>query len=215
MCWFLRPFIWSRVSSLMRFRKRSDKCTLSNFVQISVKVWRRRWKRLDKRAEKKAWAVHGKSKLTETEKSQTGEEQSRRCLWHQRDCSQRIRPGAPVTSAYCCDVLQRLCENVRRHRFELWDERTDWCITMHRLTPSFSAGIFLPKTTWLSPTPTHPTFLCLRLKIAVQWSFPIVSPDTGSTREITRTLLGIYTGCVMFWVNSSHTVTMTTYWYSP
>jgi hypothetical protein len=31
---------------------------------------------LDKRSGKKAWAVHGKSKLTETEKGEKGEEQS-------------------------------------------------------------------------------------------------------------------------------------------
>jgi hypothetical protein len=34
---FLRPFIWSHVSSLMLFRNGSDKGTASNFVQISKK----------------------------------------------------------------------------------------------------------------------------------------------------------------------------------
>jgi hypothetical protein len=37
---------------------------------------RRPWQWLDKRSGKKAWAVHGKFKLTETEKGDTGEEQS-------------------------------------------------------------------------------------------------------------------------------------------
>jgi hypothetical protein len=34
---FLRPFIWSRVSGLMRFRIGSDKGTASNFVHITGK----------------------------------------------------------------------------------------------------------------------------------------------------------------------------------
>jgi hypothetical protein len=34
---FLRPFIWSRVSGLMRFRDGSNSECASNFVQISVK----------------------------------------------------------------------------------------------------------------------------------------------------------------------------------
>jgi hypothetical protein len=37
MCCFLRPFIWSRVSGLMRFRDGSDKGTASHFVQMSGK----------------------------------------------------------------------------------------------------------------------------------------------------------------------------------
>jgi hypothetical protein len=40
---FLRPFIWSLVFSLMRFRDGSDKGTTLNCVQISEKVLRRLW----------------------------------------------------------------------------------------------------------------------------------------------------------------------------
>jgi hypothetical protein len=67
---FLRPFIWSRISGLMRFRDGSGKGRASDFVQISLKCDGDPGK--DRR---KAWAVHGKSKLTETEKGETGEEQ--------------------------------------------------------------------------------------------------------------------------------------------
>jgi hypothetical protein len=37
----LRPFIWSRVSDLMRFRDEYDKGTALSSVQISVKAQRR------------------------------------------------------------------------------------------------------------------------------------------------------------------------------
>jgi hypothetical protein len=64
------------------------------------KVRRRPWHWLDKRSEKKARAIHGKSKLTETEKSETGEVQSQEhthnFLWHHGDSSQKkIRSGRP------------------------------------------------------------------------------------------------------------------------
>jgi hypothetical protein len=39
----LRPFIWSRVSGLMRFHDGFDIGTASNFVQISEKVGQRPW----------------------------------------------------------------------------------------------------------------------------------------------------------------------------
>jgi hypothetical protein len=75
-CWLLRPFLWSRASGLMRLRNGSDKGRTSNFVQISEKGRRRPWQWLDKRSVKEAWVQHGKIKLSETEKGETGEEQS-------------------------------------------------------------------------------------------------------------------------------------------
>jgi hypothetical protein len=77
---FLRPFIWNHVSGLMQFWGGSDSECAYNFVQISKKVQRWPWQWLDKHLGKETWAVHGKSKLIETEKFETGEqEKSRAC----------------------------------------------------------------------------------------------------------------------------------------
>jgi hypothetical protein len=54
----------------MRFRDKSDSERASHFVYVLEKVRQRPWQSLDK----KAWAVHGKSKLTEAEEGETGEE---------------------------------------------------------------------------------------------------------------------------------------------
>jgi hypothetical protein len=63
----------------------------------------------------KVWALHEKSKLTETKKGEKGEEQREEhvhnFLWHQGDCSLIIRPGQTVNWAYYCDILRQMSEN--------------------------------------------------------------------------------------------------------
>jgi hypothetical protein len=154
----------------MRFRNGSDKGRASNFEKISEKIRRRPCQWLDKRSGKRAWAVHAKSKLTETEKGETGEGQSQEhfhhYLWHQ----EYVLAGQTANSAYYCDVLRQLYENVRRLLPELWHKRTGCCImTTHRLTLPFSPGNFLPKKTLLSSL-THPTFQFPRLKTKIKGS---------------------------------------------
>jgi sarcosine oxidase delta subunit len=94
-----------------------------------------------------------KSKLTETEKGETGKEQSQEQT-HHFDIKGNVHKefvlkSQTVNSAYYCDALWRLRENGRRLRPELWRERTGCCITTtHRLTLLFHQGFFfLPKTT--------------------------------------------------------------------
>jgi hypothetical protein len=86
--------------AILLWIRQRNKCA-SDFVQIFERVWWRPWQWLDKRSEKKAWAVHrcsnGMSKLTKTEKGKTGSERSQshahHFLWHQWDHSQIIFPG--------------------------------------------------------------------------------------------------------------------------
>jgi hypothetical protein len=99
---------------------------------------RKKW--LDKRSRRKAWAVHGKSKLRETEECDTGEEQSQEHAHnfrlHQGDCSQRIRPGRPNNHFHnYYDILRQQRENVSRLRPKLWRQK-NWLLHLitQRLT---------------------------------------------------------------------------------
>jgi hypothetical protein len=52
-----------------------------------------------------------------------------------------VLAGQTANSAYYCDVLRRLNENVRRLRPELWRQKRSCCITTtRRLTLPFPPG---------------------------------------------------------------------------
>jgi hypothetical protein len=78
--------------------------------------------------------------------------------------------GQTVNSAYYCDVLWQLCEDVQRLRPELWC-RKNWLLH-HNNTPShtfFSTREFFTKN--ILSSPTHPTFLCFpdcKIKLKVR-----------------------------------------------
>jgi hypothetical protein len=141
----------------MGFRYWSETGTASNFVQISEKSAKGALATV-----RQAWAVHGwlngMIKLTEIEKGETGKEQcqehAHHFLWHQGDCSQRIRPGRPNSQfrillyGDCVEMCEDFASN-------FGDRRTGcWITTVHSLTLHFSPGNCWPKTTWLS-FPTH------------------------------------------------------------
>jgi hypothetical protein len=71
-----------------------------------------------------------------------------------------------VSSAYYCDILRWLRENVQRLRPELWRQKN--CLLHHNTQShiSFSPGNFWPKTTWLSyPHSYFSLFPGLKIKL--------------------------------------------------
>jgi hypothetical protein len=96
-----------------------------------------------------------------------------------------VMTGQTVDSAYYCDVLRRLCENLRRLRTELWQQNkmaaASWQVTVSHFL-FFSPGIFGPKTKWLS-SPTHPTFLCF-FPIEENWKVAILTQLRWSMQNV-------------------------------
>jgi hypothetical protein len=72
-----------------------------------------------------------------------------------------ILAGQTVNSAYYCDVLRRLRENVRKLRPNLW-RRKNWLLHYDNVpchTSIFTRNIFTRSNMTVVPHP--PTFLCL------------------------------------------------------
>jgi plasmid maintenance system killer protein len=78
---FVCSFIWSHVSGLMRFLDRSDKGTASNYVQILEKRVAKILAMIRQAFGEESMSCR-KSKHTETEKGETGEEQSQEHVHH-------------------------------------------------------------------------------------------------------------------------------------
>jgi hypothetical protein len=114
---------------------------------------------------RRAWALNRNSKLIETEKDETGEEQSQEhghnFLWYPGDFSQRIHLGRPnnqfLLLLWCFTVTAWKCVKTSPW---IGDKRTG---LLHHNTPfhtSFLPRNFWQKTTWLLSL-THTTFLSL------------------------------------------------------
>jgi hypothetical protein len=158
-----------------RFRDEFDKGTASNFVQISEKVRRKPWQWLDKRSGNKAWAIHRKSKLTETEEeARQAKSEVKGILVIFFDITgivhkEFVLAGQTVDSAYYCDILRRLHENVRRIRLELWRQKY-WFLHHDNAeipTSFFTGEFFIKNNMTVVPHPFHFS-LFPRLKIKVK-----------------------------------------------
>jgi hypothetical protein len=154
---YLDSCIWTG-AILWWIWQRNSECA-SNFEQISEKVWWRPWQWLDMCSRKKAWAIHGRSKLTETEKGETGVEQSQehdQYFLRHRSFIKKNRLGTP-NSQFCILLwlLQRLSENVQR----LCPELATGCCIHDNAPPSHTSSStreFLTKSNMiLVPHPTH------------------------------------------------------------
>jgi hypothetical protein len=114
---------------------------------------------LDKRSGKKAWDVHGQSKLTKTENGETRKCSSfsltSRGLFTNNSAWQTKQWISHTTVTFYDDCL-KMCEDFAPN---FGDKRADCCITTtHCLTLPFSLWNLWLKTAWLS-SPIHPTFL--------------------------------------------------------
>jgi hypothetical protein len=71
-----------------------------------------------------------------------------------------VLAGQAANSAYCCDILLRMPENVRRLRSELW-RRKNWPLDHDKASShtSFFSREFFTRTN-MTVIPTHLTFLC-------------------------------------------------------
>jgi hypothetical protein len=111
----------------------------------------------------------GQTENGETSAGQS-QEHAHHFLWHQRDCSQIIRPGRPNSPfhvllwcfmANCMKMWEDFAPN-------FGNKRTGCCITItHCLTLPFSPRNFWPRNN-LTVILTHPTFLFPPLKLKLK-----------------------------------------------
>jgi hypothetical protein len=127
------------------------------FCKSQKKVRQRLWQWLDKRLGKKTWAVHRKSKFTETDKGKAGQRESQKhahhFLWYQGDYMQTSHPRRPNSQFYillfCADCV-KICEDFA---LNFGHKRSGYCITTtHNLTLPFSPWNFDKKQNSCRPS---------------------------------------------------------------
>jgi hypothetical protein len=159
MSFYLESCIWRDALSQWIRQRNSDDATFLSKVITGDESWiygydpetkqqSSQWKRPNSPRLKKARQVKSKVKSFSS-------------FWRQADCSQYVLAGQTVNSAYYCDVLWRLRENMQRLRPKLWWQN-NWLLH-HDSAPShflFHQGIFDQKhdcrpphtlLTWLDP----------------------------------------------------------------
>jgi hypothetical protein len=155
---FLRDFIWSRVSGLMRFLAADQKQQRVNGVNVCEElrrivsdmppscpglslVTRAGFTVMTLRQSNNP--PNGKDKIHRDRKRQ---DRRRACssfslISRELFTKEFFLADQTANSAYYCDVLRRLRENMGRLRPELWRQKNCCCITItHHLTLPFSPG---------------------------------------------------------------------------
>jgi hypothetical protein len=114
--------------------------------KISDKVRRRPWQWLDKCPKKKAWAVHGawmacsvQGRPRKTRQVKSKVKSTLILFFDIKGIVHKefVLADQTVNSAYYCDVLRRLRENVKRLRPELWRQK-NWLLH-HDNAPSHTS----------------------------------------------------------------------------
>jgi hypothetical protein len=157
-CWMITSFIWNPVLAWCDFAMDPPKeqhqmlCRSRKSATETLSMIRQ---------------AFGEESMSCVRKVQTHRDRKRRDRWRAKsracpsfslESTGLFTKCQTVNSAYYCDVLRRLRENVRRLRPEI-DNRPGCCITTtHRLKLPFSPGNFILETTWLL-SPTRFTFL--------------------------------------------------------
>jgi hypothetical protein len=142
-CWFFNPFIWVVYLAWCNFTMGSNNECASDFVQISEKVRRRTWQRLDVRGREHElytgiWMIFPNSPKKKKQKSKI-KSMLIGFVWHQGDCSQEIR------YVYYCDVLRQQHENGKQFAPNIGDKINSCCIMKTcPLILHFSLGNFWP-----------------------------------------------------------------------
>jgi hypothetical protein len=153
---FLRTFILSRVSDLMRFRDGSHKGTASDFGEISEKVRRRPWQWLDEHSRKEAWGCtrvfEWHARFRADRKGEICEEQGQEHAhifsltskgFFAKNPSSQAKQSIPHTTVMFYGNCVKMCEDFAPN---FGDKRTGCCIrATHHLTLLFYQGIFYQK----------------------------------------------------------------------
>jgi hypothetical protein len=153
-CWFFTPFYllscifpdvisrWLRQMDDVKFRANCGWSPTETLALIRQSFGEESMSRARKVTHRVKVETH------QNRKSESGKVESKKHAnnfpSHQGNFSQRIR--LPVNAAYCCEVLMRLGENLRRLRLEIWQQTTT-----HLVTLSTSPRTIWPKTRRMCP----------------------------------------------------------------
>ena len=105
-----------------------------------------------------------------------------------------VPPGMIVNADFCCDILRRLRENVRRKRPQKWQNKN--LIIYHDNAPahrSFNVSQFLAKNNMTVIPHNHPIWLPVTFSSSTSWSFGWRVEDSTRLKRFKRNRSGYLT----------------------